>query len=383
MRQPSSRCLVERNRVMHSCVILASLHAAASGCDASHHDCDDQDIEVEVESSCKYHVLDQTIDIHHPSIFQADIEKQCLYAWNGEDHLRICEKCASEHRPCEDQYTACGGCHCATWDGSLKVNEVHSCKEIKSYFNTKNSKTVECSNATNEEVSSGTIDVQVQHHEPSPEMQNVLLQGIIRGGCTANLDKVYCQKTPTILAFDCTGCNMGVPGLLSKCCDKCLEWKSGLDKDALIGDDVKAFGWCQGCDATYVQAPGSAYKHPWPHADKYAGATNKKALTAMDLFVDTEICSKLNHKCDAASSKEDDQCLQHGEYGEYPCHGGGGRRLEASDRDTTCVEVDDYRRVAEETTTTTTEFTQADGAAGSAITLSVSLVAVSISLLKV
>merc|ERR1712232_657868 len=67
----------------------------------------------------------------------------------GYQHVKQCEQCADLHRPCEDQYMACGGCCGTPWHKMLgfDINTHHTCPEIKQFFKIRNSGVMECEEA--------------------------------------------------------------------------------------------------------------------------------------------------------------------------------------------------------------------------------------------
>jgi hypothetical protein len=190
----------------------------------------------------------------------------------------------------------------------LSINTHHTCDEIKDYYRTKNSATVECIEPTQEEIDNDddentVVDsgvTMVVDDGPEPD---VIDFGILYDECKTDVTKLACKKIPFALKFECDDCgNKGAPRLLEKCCDKCMAWAKSLKNHEGINEDIHPYVWCSGCNATKIDPVNPKYPSMlWDGAPKYVNYTYEKAYDAVEDFIEKEVCGLLSPECPEAT----------------------------------------------------------------------------------
>jgi len=241
--------------------------------------------------TCKWQILKQDLTVFIPSIQTIDVEASCPMDPFGDMHIDECNKCAAMHQPCNDEFTACKGCCGTPWhsDGvPLLVPDSHSCDALKAYYLHRNSLNLTCGNDTDPNI--GPLTMHVENRSGA-----IYRSGILKSTCASVTKEQQCATTPTKLEFQCDACNAGVPDLLTKCCDKCMEFANGTDVMNLRKQGIEAYVWCSGCDTTEVRsATGRPYKFdPSP----YASRTEAAADLNMTMWVEDNVCSQFEHEC--------------------------------------------------------------------------------------
>jgi hypothetical protein len=267
--------------------------------------------DIVVGRECRWQVVDNQYTAFRPTILEANVERDCPFADKFMLHVESCEKCAAQHKPCNNTYMACGGCCGTPWHAilGLGVNTYHTCDEIKHYFKEKNQCTLDMKdptaitddNAQSTVVDSGGFKVGVQNgSQPS-----VIDSGIIREGCNTSVTKLECKKIPFTLKFECDDCqNKGAPRLLDKCCDECVRWAASLDGHPGIDPAVQPYVWCSGCNSTTIESGNPAFPPmTWRGASKYTEYTYEKAHERVEAFITDEVCSLLAPECPATTPK--------------------------------------------------------------------------------
>jgi len=244
----------------------------------------------EASLSCPWKVTSDDITVNNPLIQQSNPGIDCPFLDKGLMHLQTCKKCGSAHVPCNNTFTACGGC-CDSTQSDIVLRE-HSCADVKSYFRWRNECPLKLMNATldDEPDTSAVLQPKIKDHSKA----KVLATGILTDKCSVGVEKFECPKIPAMIQFDCNPCNIGSADLMTKCCNECVRFSTSetLEKMTMI----EPFVVCGGCQTEIINIPwkGTVIQQPWKDAGKYDAYSRKSQEDRMDKWVDKNICANLS-----------------------------------------------------------------------------------------
>jgi len=292
--------------IMKVMFVFITLAALAAACDENGHGCNTVTVKpFEASLSCRWKVTSDDITVNNPLIQQSNPGVDCPYLGKGLLHLDICKECGSAHVPCNNTFTACGGC-CQT-QSNIALRE-HNCADVKSYFRWRNECPLNLMEATldDEPDTSAVLQPVIKNHSAA----KVLAEGNLTDKCSVQLGKFDCPKIPAIIQFDCNPCNIGSADLMTKCCNECVRFSTSetLAKMTMI----EPFVVCGGCQTKTINIPweGTVIEQPWKDAGKYDNYSHKSQEDGMDNWVEKNICASLAKDTCAKPQQSGDRRLR-------------------------------------------------------------------------
>lgn len=191
--------------------------------------------------TCRYHVTNQTLKVLKPDIVTFDVEGDCNFRENGENHEDICRQCKEEDNKCAGQFVACSGC-CQNVE---KVKRTHQCDQIKRFLKVKNTVKLDCDERT---VWNQDTPGNVKPAEDTTEKKDIME---FESSCKVSPQFPVPQLadyTPMKIMFDCSNCaESDVPDLLFQCCEEARLTLTRIDQD-FKNAGIKPFIWAPGCE---------------------------------------------------------------------------------------------------------------------------------------
>lgn len=228
----------------------------------------------------------------------------CEFVGSETVFAEVCNWCKGTHQPCAGEFTICTGCHENEVSGHKFTSSI-SCNSLLAFILAENTCVVSLGEKTSEELPNETdLKDIVQHNQgqAQAELDKAVKDKVgveLSNECADNTTHMEWQLIPARFEYSCEDCGKkGSTGLLTRCCDICMEFQAALEATGTF----KPFTICRGCDVTEVHVPLLENAVPFAR-DKYKSFTEEAAMQQMKEWLQLEPVSLDQATCEQESSK--------------------------------------------------------------------------------